>query len=179
MAFLTIYTPTYKRPKALKVCKDSVKAQKNAKSLIQHVIIPDNIGIGIDGLYRDIPNHIDKVKGDYVLMLSDDDMLINDELVKKFYDLAIDGYPEVVIFKAEKEGRHLPSLWRTAPQFGHIDLSNFIVRSDIWKANADKWGQRYEGDFDFIRSLWDQGHQFTWWDFVGVKAQRISRGQPE
>ena len=178
MAFLTIYTPTYKRPKALAVCKQSVLDQTR-RSFIEHVIIPDEVGIGIDGVYRDVPNHLDKVNGDYVLFLSDDDYLCDPELAHKFYKLAIDDYPDVVIFKAEKAGRVLPDIWNSKPKCGHIDLSNFIVRSDIWKAHADKWGQRYEGDYDFIRALWDMGYKFKWWDFLGVKAQRISRGKPE
>lgn len=178
MAFLTIYTPTYKRPLALQVCIDSIKEQTRA-GFIEHVIIPDEVGIGIDGVYREVPNNLDKVHGDYVLFLSDDDMLIDPEFMRKFYAYAIDGYPEVVIIKAEKSGRILPDLWQHEPMLGHIDLACFVVRSDIWKANADKWGQRYEGDYDFIKSLWDQGYNFKWLDIVAVKAQRISRGQPE
>jgi hypothetical protein len=123
---------------------------------------------------------VDEVNGDYVLMLSDDDMLCNDKFVSNLLAFTKENEkPEVIIIKAIKEGRILPSIWNAKPQLGHIDLSCFVVRSDIWKANADKWGKRYEGDFDFINSLWEQGYQFNWMDVVAVKAQRISRGQPE
>ena len=179
MAFLSIYTPTYKRPKALSVCVESIANQTHPQ-LIQHVIIPDDIGIGIDGVYNAVPKHAEKVKGEYVLFLSDDDLLCDVTFVRKLYNFVeVNDYPEVIIIKAVKAGRTLPDKWQAAPQCGHIDLSCFIVRSDIWKANADKWGKRYEGDYDFIRSLWDQGYQFHWWDFTAVHAQRISRGQPE
>ena len=179
MAFLTIYTPTYKRPKALAVCVESVLTQHKGWH-VQHLIVPDEVGLGIDGMYADIINHVDEVKGDYVLVLSDDDMLCNDKFVSNLLDFTKDNEkPEVIIIKAIKEGRILPSIWNAKPQCGYIDLSCFIVRSDIWKVNADKWGKRYEGDFDFINSLWEQGYQFNWMDVVAVKAQRISRGQPE
>jgi len=179
MAFLTIYTPTYKRPKALAVCVESVLTQHKGWH-VQHLIVPDEVGLGIDGMYADIINHVDEVNGEYVFMLSDDDMLCNDKFVSNLLDFTKDNEkPEVIIIKAIKEGRTLPSIWNAKPQCGHIDLSCFVVRSDIWKANADKWGKRYEGDFDFINSLWEQGYQFNWMDVVAVKAQRISRGQPE
>ena len=179
MAFLTVYTPTYKRPKALTVCIESVKNQTHP-NLIQHLIIPDEIGLGIDGMYSDIINHVDEVNGEYVLVLSDDDLLCNLDFARKLYDyIENNDYPEVVIIKAIKSGRVLPTIWNAKPQLGHIDLSCFVVRSDIWKANADKWGKRYEGDFDFINSLYEQGYQFNWFDIIASKAQRISRGQPE
>lgn len=179
MAFLTIYTPTYKRPKALAVCVESVLTQHKGWH-VQHLIVPDEVGLGIDGMYADIINHVDEVNGEYVFMLSDDDMLCNDKFVSNLLDFTKDNEkPEVIIIKAIKEGRILPSIWNAKPQLGHIDISCFVVRSDIWKVNADKWGKRYEGDFDFINSLWEQGYQFNWMDVVAVKAQRISRGQPE
>lgn len=179
MTLLTIYTPTYKRPLALKVCVDSISNQTHPQ-LIEHVIIPDEIGIGIDGVYRDVPNHLDKVHGDYVLFLADDEALCDPNFARKLYDFVEDKeYPQVVIIKADKMGRVLPELWLQEPRMGYIDLSCFIVRSDVWKANADKWGQRYEGDFDFIHALWEQGYTFEWWNFLAVKSQRISRGQPE
>ena len=48
MTFLSVYTPTYKRPQALARCKASVAAQTIPT---EHVIIVDEIGIGIDGMY--------------------------------------------------------------------------------------------------------------------------------
>jgi len=44
MTFLSVYTPTYKRPQALARCKASVAAQTIPT---EHVIIVDEIGIGI------------------------------------------------------------------------------------------------------------------------------------
>ena len=51
MTFLSVYTPTYKRPQALARCKASVAAQTIPT---EHVIIVDEIGIGIDGMEVEI-----------------------------------------------------------------------------------------------------------------------------
>jgi hypothetical protein len=176
MTFLSIYVPTYKRPKALADCLASIEAQTDQD--LEVVLIKDEIGIGIDGMYADIQNHIDEVHGDYVFVLSDDNLITDIDFVKRLKKVVDEYNPDVIVFKNEIVGI-LPSIWDAKPQLGHIDLSCFVVRSDIWKANADKWGKRYEGDYDFINSLWEQGYQFYWLDVVAVKAQRISRGQPE
>jgi glycosyltransferase involved in cell wall biosynthesis len=178
--FLTIYTPTYKRPKALEVCKQSIEAQTYDEQ-IEWILIADTVGIGIPGVYADVVNHVDKVHGDYVLFLSDDDYISDAKFVQKLHDFVKNNdNPAVVVYSIEKSGRILPTWMNSEPQLGHIDLSNFVVRSDVWKEHADKWGRRYEGDYDFIRALWDMRYRFTWMHGdVCIKAQRISRGLPE
>lgn len=178
MTKITFYTPTYKRPKALAICMRSVNMQTDMN--FEQVIIHDDVGLGIGGMYQDIRNHLHSVHGDYVHVLSDDDVLTDIDAVRKIRRfIAAEDNPPVVIIKSEKLGRILPDYWQAAPQFGHIDLGNFVVRADVWKANATAWGDCYEGDFHFINALWQQGHRFAWLDDVLTAAQRISRGQPE
>ena len=59
---MSVYTPTFRRPAALAHCVASIQAQTIA---CQHVIIPDEVGIGIDGVYADVVNHADKVAEKY------------------------------------------------------------------------------------------------------------------
>ena len=58
-------------------------------------------------------------------------------------------------------------------------LSCFAVRREVWVENADRWGQRYEGDFDFIHGLWERDYEFHWWPRLAFRALRISYGAPE
>ena len=81
MTFITFYTPTYKRPTFLAVCKQSVQMQ-TCKDY-QHMVIVDDAGIGVDGMFNDIQHHTDRIRGDYVFILADDDRLLDPEGVGK------------------------------------------------------------------------------------------------
>ena len=72
-----------------------------------------------------------------------------------------------------------PASWGGEPVETMIDLSNFAVTRKVWLEHAGDWGSRYEGDFDFVHSVWAAGHQFEWWDRLAYRAMRISRGAPE
>lgn len=174
--FLSVYTPTFKRPRMLAQCKQSVWHQTRP---VEHVIVPDDVGIGIDGMFADIRNHVDEVHGHYVMVLSDDNVLL-DECVAEEMELACEGFdtPDVLVFKGEIVGI-MPSLWEVEPVLGRIDLSCFAVKRDVWVQHCRDWGERYEGDFDFIHALWRAGRSFAWWDRVCFKALQISRGLPE
>lgn len=175
MPFLTFYVPTYKRPKMLADCLASIQAQSDPDYEV--VLIRDEVGIGIGGMYRDIRNHAEQVSGDYVFVLSDDNLVTDIDFVKGLKEQAADN-PDVIVFKNEI-GRVLPSIWGAAPVCGHIDLSCFAVKREVWQANASRWGECYEGDYYFIRALWDAGYIFKWWDKLVIKAQKIMRGLPE
>lgn len=175
---ITFYTPTYRRPKALTKNVASVRAQSFARW--EHVIIPDQIGIGIAGVFAAIQENLDKLHGRYVYILQDDDYLASADAVKELWSFVFNNcYPPVIICKNTKDGRTLPDQWQKRPELGHIDLGSYIVRRDVFEANADKFGQRYEGDFDFINALWLQGVPFAWWDFLLAEASQVGKGKPE
>lgn len=175
---ITFYTPTYRRPGFLAQNIASVRSQSMA--CWEHVIIPDLIGRGIGAMFHAITEHLDKIHGRYVYILQDDDRLMSDQAVAAFCSFARqNGYPPVVICKNTKCGRILPDRWGQEPELGHIDLGSYIVRDDVFKANAHRFGNRYEGDFDFISALWCQGLPFAWWDFLFAEALQVGKGKPE
>jgi hypothetical protein len=147
----------------------------------QHVIVEDKVGLGVGGMYRDIQNHVHKVTGDYVLVLSDDNCFHDDEVVEdlKRFVFAQEATPEVVIWRGSLQGILVPKLWGQRPKIAHIDLSNFVVRRDIWTRHADDWPDSYEGDYHFIAKLWDEGYRFDWMQRDAYYAMRISGGAPE
>lgn len=177
-AFLSIYTPTYKRPALLAQCVASVKAQTVP---VEQVIIPDEVGIGIDGVYAAMPQHAHQVTGEYVMVLSDDNVLVDPAFAADLQrEAEANGWPPVIVFKGDLGGGTVqPLVWDAEPQFERIDLSNFAVRRPVWQFHAADWGHRYEGDFDFIHALWKHGYPFHWWDRLVYKALKISRGAPE
>ncbi len=175
MTFLSIYTPTFRRPYQLGLCKASVEGQS---SPVEHVIVEDTVGLGVDGMFADIPNHAHKVTGQYVMVLSDDNILVDPHFAADL-ELQADGDPDVVVFKGQIMGTTQPAAWCCEPIETMIDLSCFAVRRDIWQKHAHDWGHRYEGDFDFIHALWAARYRFHWWDRLVFQALQISRGAAE
>jgi hypothetical protein len=174
--FLSVYTPTYKRPFLLELCKASVE---NQSLPTQHVIVPDLEGVGIGGMYARIRDHVDEVHGDYVMVLSDDNILVDGQFAERLWGVAAaNEFPDVILFKGQLGPTVQPAAWACEPIETKIDLSCFAVKREVWVENADKWGQRYCGDFDFIHHLWGS-HDFCWWDHLAFMAVKISGGEPE
>lgn len=155
--FLSLYTPTYRRPRGLAANLASVQAQ-TAVSDIEQIVIPDHVGIGIDGMYARVPQYAGAVHGRYVAFLCDDDVLAGPNVVEQLRDVAVaEGFPPLIVVRTQKGGSVWPSGDAWPPRMGQIDLNCLVVRSDIWRLHVHEYGQRYEGDFDFASALWSHG----------------------
>lgn len=177
MAFLTFYTPTYRRPHLLAECIASVQAQSDPDW--QHLVIRDEVGIGIEGVFAAVPEHTPEIEGDYVYMLQDDDLLVDRDFIRDLKRFVWEhNSPPVVIVRNQKHGLQ-PRRWQAPPQLGSIDLGSYVIRADVFCENAHRFGRRYEGDFDFIRALWDLRYPFAWWDRLVAEAQQVGMGRPE
>jgi glycosyltransferase involved in cell wall biosynthesis len=177
--FLTLYTPTYRRPKALARCQASVAAQ-TARNF-EHLVYHDEAGEGIAGMFQRVIASAPQFAGEYVYLLQDDDWLAGPDVTGALEAFAREhGNPPVIIMRSWKEGRWLPDRWEQPPAHGHIDLGNYAVRRDIFLAHRAGLGSgRYEADFEFIRRLWDAGLEFAWLDAEFSRSAGRSLGQPE
>lgn len=172
--FLSFYTPTYRRPVQLARCMESVQRQ-TAVADVEHIIVPDYIGVGIGGMFGRIreQEHYNLPRGEYVYFLADDDVLASTGAVAALADLVDrhrDEYrngPHVVIVGSQKPGGYYPPTNEGPPVEGSIDLGCLVVRRDVWRSVAAMggYGERYEGDYDFASALWstrwldDKGHE--------------------
>lgn len=157
--FLTFYTPTYRRPSGLARCLASVSGQTLA-GRIQQIVIPDHVGVGIDGMYARVPDCALAVAGRYVHLLCDDDVLADETAVADVERFAqAHDYPAVILVLSQKNGSVWPVGQMWPPVCGQIDLGCLIVRSDVWKAHCHEYGRRYEGDYDFAAALHRAGHE--------------------
>lgn len=151
--FLTLYTPTYRRPQGLARNLASVQAQ-TAVADIEQIVIPDHVGIGIGGMFSRVPYYADAVHGRYVAFLCDDDVLAGPEVVERLKAVAqAEGYPPLLVVQTAKNGAVYPTHPFWPPRLGQIDLNCLIVRSDIWRRHVRAYGNRYEGDYDFAYAL--------------------------
>lgn len=177
--FFTVYTPTYKRPNLLRQCVDSVRAQT---APVQHLIAHDHIGLGIQGMFRAIQRFTDRMVGEYVYVLQDDDLLADMHVLAQVQAFAdANNHPPVIIVRNQKRGQIYPTehAWQSAPVLGHIDLGSYIVRRDVFTQHVLDFGPRYSGDFDFIEAVWRAGWPFAWCDVLVARAQAWGQGKPE
>lgn len=179
--FLTFYTPTFRRPAALAACMASVAAQTAVED-IEHLIIADHVGIGIDGMYRRITDYAPAVHGRYVHILADDDVLASPTVVQQVEEFASQqNDPAIILVAVRKGGNDLPADNPWPPREGVIDLGCVITRADVWRQHVADYGARYEGDFDHAHALYRAGYQARWCDLRGQPflIGAVSRGWPE
>lgn len=176
--FLTLYTPTYKRPEGLARCLASVATQTIVAD-IEQLVIPDHVGVGIEGMYARVPDYASAVHGDYVMFLCDDDVLASPTVIEEVKSVTeAYGRPPVLIVKTQKAGMVWPQGDPWPPRQGAIDLNCAIVRRDVWQAHAHQYGRRYEGDFDFMHALYRAGHNAVWCPVL-VSRGGVSHGEAE
>lgn len=176
--FITLYTPTYRRPRGLARNLASVQEQTCVRD-IEQIVIPDHVGIGVGGMFARVPDYADAVHGLYVAFLCDDDVLASPQAVEQVRDAAEDeGFPEALIVRTNKGGSVWPAGDAWPPRLGSIDLNCIIVRHDVWQRHAHRYGPRYEGDFDFMRALWADGVHVVPLEIL-FSTGAVSRGLPE
>jgi hypothetical protein len=178
--FLSIYTPTYKRPQGLARCLASVAAQTVVRD-IEQLVIPDHVGVGVDGMYARVPQYADAVHGEYVTFLCDDDELTHPAVVEAVQVFAAENNNPPLILVATQKGPHIwPAGNPWPPQCGAIDLNCAIVRADVWKQHVHAYAAnaRYESDFDFLDALHRAGVPALWCDVLFSRGA-VSRGAAE
>jgi hypothetical protein len=178
--FLTLYTPTFRRPQQLARCLQSVSLQTEAKE-VQHIVVPDHVGHGVSqGLFGRVATYAPSIIGRYVNLFCDDDVLAAETVVGQVKSFAEQrNYPPVIVANVRKGIHTLPMCDPEGePICGQVDLTSFIVRTDVWKENIHAYGARYEGDYDHAKHLYDSGIRFSFCPVLwAVGAQ--SNGRPE
>ena len=178
---LSVVTRCYKSPETLRVNIMSVACQTSDDW--EHVFIVDEEGIGLLLANQSLYLNRHRVKGDYILILDDDDCLAYDEFVEDLKDIALDWGPDIIMIKMDQKLRILPDavVWEKRPVFGHIGSCCFVVRREIWQEHIELFGQPNGGDFSFISALFaraeSSGWRVYWFDKVCTKIQRVGYGK--
>jgi hypothetical protein len=178
--FVTLLTPTFRRPTGLAACLQSVGRQTAAAD-VQQVVMPDHVGHGVaDGLFGRLAWYAPSVIGAYVNILCDDDVLADESVVARVQAFAAARrQPPVIVTRVVKGGLALPQCAPEGPPVhGLMALTSFIVRADIWRAHLGDSGRRYVGDFDHASALYRAGHPFAFCD-VHWAVGGASNGRPE
>lgn len=176
--FLSIVTRCYKRPLMLAMNKQSIAAQTCQD--FEQLFLVDDEGRGVHAANQALATA--QPRGDYVMILDDDDMLATETAIETMKEATVDN-PDIVVFRADhgKLGV-LPSpavYWHEEPISGRIGSCDFIVRRRLWKRHIAAFGTPACGDYHFLKSLWATNPTVVWIRDVLAAVQRISRGAPE
>jgi glycosyltransferase involved in cell wall biosynthesis len=181
MSFIEVVTRCYKRPAMLAANTASLQAQTCADW--SQTLLVDNVGMGMAAAQAQLAEFAPT--GDYVLILDDDDMLTDPRVLLGLqFTAQAAGNPPAIIMRVDHGPLGiLPAdvNWKMRPQGAGIGAPAIVTRRDVWMQHRAAFASaRYESDFDFINSVWlEHGPHIAWFDKVGARVQRISRGEAE
>lgn len=159
--FLTIVTRTYKRPMALQRNRDrilNVGLRSPTESLlIEHVILEDLKGGGMQVAEAALFAFREEFHGDYIVHCDDDDYVCAEDMVTTLWDVVQEnGSPPLIVFKVNHEPRKelMPNRWQAFPMEGNICTNCVLFRRDLYMKveNIGAIAQRHGGDFAFIHN---------------------------
>ena len=180
MPFLQILTRCYRRPQLLLANISSLVAMTDP-DWVQTCLI-DSEGRGIGWSYTNMAAHAPLLRGDYIWILDDDDVCSRPTLIAELKQIVEVQRPDVIMVRMH----HGPlgvlpdsTTWEQPPQQAHIGCSAFVVRRAVWQQHADRFGDHYAGDFDFIAAVFASGASVHWHDVIASRVQCISQGKAE
>lgn len=132
--------------------------------------------MGVGQSYRPFLTH--DAKAEWVWILDDDDALLYGSLLQDIKRIVRDVPGVQVIMVRMDHGPELgvlpdESVWRKQPRHGHLGISSYIVRRDIWQAHRHAFGTLcYESDFHFIRDVFEASPVVHWHDVIVSRTQQ-------
>ena len=167
---ISIITRSCGKSDKLRLNRDSLQQQTDPD--FEQIIVEDAGMKGYLWANTQIFQIADRLNGQYVYVLDDDDCLIDNDFIKKLKYLieAQIAAPEVIICKGYIDFKLFPTIWSQPIARGQIGSPNFIVRNDIFQKNAIHWIHDRAGDFNFISSCGSH-EDFLWWNEIIFNAE--------
>lgn len=178
---LEIVTRTCRRPGLLRQNVASLLGQSDNDWRQEFLV--DGVGLGIGASYQRLAHHTPL--GEWVWILDDDDVCIHDGLVADVRRIAAEQPGVQVIMVKMDHGAELgilpdEAVWGRRPVLGHVGVSAYIVRRDVWQRHAHAFsGGRYTSDFDFIEDVFGEQPLVAWHDVVASRSPRRGMGRTE
>jgi len=161
MTLLTVVTRhLLSREEQFAVCAASLRVQTDQD--FQHLVLEDSKGHGIEWANRQLIVHKDKVYGDYVFILDDDDQLISENFVAEIRDIVIANDPDLIVMQMDHKGRILPKQGMRCPGFGEIGISAVVVQRDVWMQAIEAFEPKRGGDYPFLTRCYELADKIMW-----------------
>lgn len=132
---------------------------------VQQVFARDRVlgGSGVAGMFSQVKLHAHRLTGDYVHFLADDDWLCGPTVAEQVQTFALlNGWPDVIVVRAEKCGVMYPIRMEGPPICGQIDLGCIITRRDVWLQHVQDYAAVYEGDYWHMLAMYNAGRRFVY-----------------
>jgi len=184
VGFLTVVTRCFKR---------ADKLDKNQRSLTNQtdpdydqVLIHDDVGIGMLEANRVLNTYKHLIKGEYVLILDDDDMMLDDNFIANLKS----HNEDIVLFRmrytccgpdrynyigGKEENEH-------GPRFGRIGASCMVVTNEVYQKHIYAFIKDSGGDYQFLQEILNEKFKYTKCHLGEVEVtaiQDIGGGQPD
>jgi hypothetical protein len=162
--YLTVVTRCYKRKEKLGINQRSLSNQSDGDW--DQVCIHDEVGIGLhkaNGLFHEYRN---LVKGEYVLLLDDDDKIIDHDFIKRLKERDED----IVWFPMQARKIHAPPNDTfdyigmnddRQPKLGRIGGSCMVVKNHVYQRFIHLFDEPYNADFAFLKEIWKKKYGYT------------------
>jgi len=182
--FVSFVTRTCNRPRQLAHNIASIKAQTDQN--YEHLVLVDDAGEGLHRANQLLGEEKERVRGTYVMVLDDDDILISTGVVSEAKHIwTFKGKPEVIVFKVWRLTEVVPTAsgWRLEEydesRKSHRVCNCYLVRKDLYMKTIDAFGVPVAGDQSWQRALFGQAKSFFWWDAIVSANTRIGRCEQE
>lgn len=176
--FLSIITRCYKRPVALR--RNQLSVGKQMCGNYEQIFLVDEIGLGIKAADERMAIEASAlIRGEYVYILDDDDLLIDNQFVAHIHAIARSHDPDIIMVKSDN-GRLgiLPGAetWEREPQPGRVSVLNYVVKAEVWKRHASAFATHPDdaGDAMFIVELFKHDYSVYWFDSIVAMTNSMS-----
>lgn len=178
---LEVLTRHYsKRPSLLAIQQASLACQTSVAW--QQTLLIDDIGRGVPWANAQLAHH--EPTGDYIWILDDDDECICNTWVADLHLITEAHDPDIVWVKNIVHGHGElpePDYWQARPAFGHIAMSCFAVRWDVYLHHREAFDAPAGADYRFAERVYNQtpAAKQYWHDCAVMRTQKVSRGAAE
>lgn len=145
----------------------------------EQIVMVDEAGQGWEYAQQMLVEACEQIKGKYVLILDDDDVMIDFQAITLMKDAAMQS-PAAVIWRVKFcDLGVLPedAYWKAAPACGHIGSCGFMVRADIFREEIGKIRGGYASDFELIAAVYAKhGDETAWLDEALCETMQRGHG---
>lgn len=184
--FLSIVTRVHgsKRPRGFQVNQSSIRRLNGA---FEQITITDKRGLGLHYANMSFVLVNPHIKGKYVYLLDDDDLINNSDMVNILKGIADEHDPDVIVFRMIiKNGQNnnlypTETCWKAkAPIIAHIGGSCFVIKTEWFKKYIHHFGYPRFGDFEFLKEVWRHKPKSYWhYEIMAETGGRPSHGKVE
>lgn len=171
------------RPNMFKQCCDSIDEQSNQD--LEHIVIEDSLGVGVPLANALLAVNADKVHGQYVFILDDDNVFVDDNFITDIKSIIKNREIDLIFIKKYIGEIIFPreTSWNTnGIAIAEVDTGCVVVKKEVWLQNIHWFfNGGHCGDFSFIKQLMNviPASKIYWQDKIYTKALRVGGGKPE